>query len=58
MIPYNSDSEEDNTCLYEVLEQLNGFLFTGGNLTLVDKETGATHPYYRTAKKIIDYAVE
>jgi hypothetical protein len=32
-------------------------LFTGGNLTLVDKETGEQHPYYKTAKLIVEYTV-
>lgn len=42
--------------LYSLLDQVDGFLFTGGNLTLVDRESGEVHAYYRTAKKVIEYA--
>lgn len=55
-ISYLSDTPEDHQRLMDTLEQINGVLFTGGNLTLVDKETGEQHPYYRTSKKIIDYS--
>ena len=27
-------------------------------MTLVDKESGEQHPYYRTAKKIVDYCIK
>ena len=35
-ISYLSDEPEDERRLYEVLDQINGVLFTGGNLTLID----------------------
>ena len=56
-ISYLSDTEEDNRRLYEILEQINGVYFAGGLLTLIDPVTGDTHPYYRTAKKIIDFSI-
>ena len=54
-VSFMSDTPEDEELLYDTLNQLNGFLFTGGNLTLVNSQTGETHPYYRTAKKVLDY---
>lgn len=33
-------------------------MFTGGNLTLINNETGEVHPYYSTAKKVIEYAIK
>jgi hypothetical protein len=35
-ISYLSDNETDERRLYEILDQVNGVLFTGGNLTLID----------------------
>ena len=35
-ISYLSDEPADENRLYEILEQVNGVLFTGGNLTLID----------------------
>ncbi len=35
-ISYLSDDEEDQKRLYQVLDSINGVLFTGGNLTLID----------------------
>ena len=57
-ISFNSDTDEENARLQSVLEQIDGFLFTGGNLTLINRETGDTHPYYRTAKKVVDFAIK
>jgi len=51
-IPF--DLEEDQ--LLELLPQINGVLFTGGALTLVDAETGEQHPYYKTAKSVFNYS--
>ena len=57
-ISYLSDDEADEKRLYQILEQVNGVLFTGGNLTLIDQESGETHAYYRTAKKIVEYSIK
>lgn len=54
---YLGETEEGRQRLQEILEQVNGVLFTGGNLTLIDKETGEQHPYYKTAKLIVEYCV-
>jgi hypothetical protein len=35
-ISYMSDEEADDRRLYQILEQVNGVLFTGGNLTLIN----------------------
>ncbi len=35
-ISYLSDDAADERRLYEILDQINGVLFTGGNLTLID----------------------
>ena len=51
-IPFNATESE----LFSLLRQINGVLFTGGALTLVDIQTKAQHPYYQTAKKIIQYS--
>jgi len=37
---YLAETDEGRKRLYEILDQVNGVLFTGGNLTLVDSETG------------------
>lgn len=50
-IPYDV-SESDLTA---ILNQINGVLLTGGALTLID-EAGNLHPYYQTAKRILDYS--
>lgn len=50
-IPYNI-SEAD---LFRLLPQINGVLFTGGGLELVNKTNGKVHPYVRTASKIVAY---
>jgi len=39
-----------------LLPQINGVLFTGGALELIDRETGHQHKYYKTAKKIYQYS--
>jgi hypothetical protein len=51
-IPYDIREEE----LLPLLNQLNGVFFTGGALNLVDRVTGEQHQYYKTAKKIFEYA--
>lgn len=38
-----------------MLDQINGVLFTGGNLDLIGKN-GEQHEYYKTAKRIYNYA--
>lgn len=50
-IPYNI-AEED---LQALLPQINGVLLTGGALELIN-ENGEPHPYYVTAKRIIEYS--
>jgi hypothetical protein len=45
-IPYDAKPEQ----LDKMLSQLNGVLFTGGGLDLIDKKSGAYHPYYKTSK--------
>lgn len=50
-IPYDISAEQ----LSEVLDQINGVLFTGGALKLIDDD-GNLHPYYQTAKRIIEYS--
>ena len=47
-----SDSE-----LYKLLDKVNGVLFTGGGLTLVDPKTKEYHPYTKTSDKILNYAI-
>jgi len=51
-IPYNIPKEE----LYTLLTQINGVLFTGGGLDLIDPETKEKHEYYKTAKTILEYS--
>jgi hypothetical protein len=41
-IPYNIPEEQ----LMKLLPQINGVLFTGGALDLIDRETGEQHEYY------------
>lgn len=38
-----------------ILNQINGVLLTGGSLTLIDDD-GNQHPYYKTAKRAIEYS--
>ena len=40
----------------KILPQINGVLFTGGALDLIDRETGQHHEYYQTAKRIYHYS--
>lgn len=56
-LSYESDTTEQEVALYDTLSKINGILLTGGGLTLIDHETKAQHPYYRTAKKIIEYSM-
>jgi hypothetical protein len=58
VLSFESDEPEDDVRLKATLEQLNGFLFTGGNLTLINRDSGEVHAYYRTAKKVIDFAIK
>lgn len=51
-IPY--DISEEN--LMHLLPQINGILFTGGALELINQTTGKQHKYYVTAKKIFQYS--
>lgn len=50
-IPFDIPQNE----LLDLLPQINGVLFTGGALELVNQE-GAQHPYYVTAKRIFHYS--
>lgn len=50
-IPYNISEEE----LSSLLRQINGVLFTGGGLKLISDD-GVPHPYFTTAKRIIQYS--
>jgi len=40
----------------KLLPQINGILFTGGALNLINNATGEPHPYYVTAKRIFEYS--
>jgi gamma-glutamyl-gamma-aminobutyrate hydrolase PuuD len=51
-IPYDI-SEEDLTAM---LRQINGVLFTGGGLKLIDPDTQEQHTYYKTAKRVYQYS--
>ena len=51
-IRYDLDDED----LDELLASINGVLFTGGAMPLVDHDTGEQSTYYKTAKKIFNYA--
>jgi gamma-glutamyl-gamma-aminobutyrate hydrolase PuuD len=51
-IPYDLQEEE----LMKLLPQINGVLFTGGALTLIDPVTHEQHQYYKLAKKIFNYS--
>ena len=53
-VPIRWDIGEED--LYELLGSINGVLFTGGAMPLVDHETGAQSTYYQTAKRIFEYA--
>lgn len=53
-VPVKYDLEDQE--LYQLLEKLNGVLFTGGNLLLMNTTTGEQHQYYKTAKKIYEYS--
>eukprot|EP00347_Sterkiella_histriomuscorum_P007669 403348028 len=55
-IPINYDISREE--LLQLLPSLNGVLFTGGGLDLIDPVTQAQHPYYKTAKIIYDYAIQ
>ena len=53
-IPIAFDVADDE--LYALLDQINGFYFTGGPLEMFS-ESGESHVYYETAKKIYRYAI-
>ncbi len=53
-IPYNVTDQD----LYQLLDQINGVYFTGGDLDLYDETTGKLHPYTITSQKILDYAIQ
>ena len=50
-IKYDLPDEE----LYELLGQINGAMFTGGDLLII-AQNGTQHEYYKTAKKIFQYS--
>lgn len=52
VIPYDIDEHD----LAQLLPQINGVLFTGGGLDLIDKDK-KPHPYYQTAKSIFNHVV-
>jgi len=52
-IPYNIS----NSDLKNLLPQINGVLFTGGGLELINPKSKEPHPYYQTAKKIFMYSL-
>lgn len=52
-IPYNISDPD----LYDLLGQINGVYFTGGDLDLSDPTTGELHPYTITSLKIYRYAL-
>ena len=51
-IPFDISNDD----LLNLLPQINGILFTGGALDLINPETNDPHPYYLTAKKIVMYS--
>jgi len=52
-IPYNAS----DALLNKLLPKLNGVLLTGGGLDLINRGNGDLHAYYKTAKKIYQYAL-
>jgi gamma-glutamyl hydrolase len=56
VVPIIHDTSEEN--LIELLGKINGVLFTGGSLDLVDPQTEEYHPYTKTADRIFEYAKE
>lgn len=54
VIPFNASDET----LYQLLNQVNGVFFTGGDLDLYDEKTKVPHPYTVTSQKIFQYAIE
>ena len=50
-IPYNIEER----ALIDLLGNINGVHFTGGGLELIDKD-GNQHPYYVTAKRIMNFS--
>ena len=55
-VPIRYDLPEDE--LLALLSKLNGVLFTGGNLILVNPKTNEHHQYYNSAKVIFQYSLD
>jgi len=53
-VPIEYDLPEDK--LYALLDSINGVFFTGGAVELINRQTGETSNYYKTAKKIWQYS--
>ena len=53
-VPIRYDLEDED--LDVLLASINGVLFTGGGMPLVDHDTGVQSTYYKTAKKIFNYS--
>lgn len=56
VMPIIHNTPEDE--LLKLLDQINGVLFTGGSLDLVNPETEEYHPYTKTSEIIFKYAQE
>jgi hypothetical protein len=52
-VPIRFDIKDED--LYELLDQINGVFIPGGGLTLISPD-GEYHPFYSTAKKIVEYS--
>jgi len=48
----------DKKRIYEALDQVNGILFTGGDIEQYDYEKHEYHPYYLTTKLILEYVIK
>lgn len=55
VIPLIHDLTEEQ--LIPLLDKINGVLFTGGGLDLVDPKTGEYHIYTKTSEMILKYAI-
>ena len=44
--------------LYSLLGKINGVLFPGGAIKLINNDTLEEHSYYTLAKKIINYSMK
>lgn len=54
-VPIYYDMPEEE--LLTLLTNINGVLFTGGGLDLINETTGVQHQYYKTARVIFKYAL-